>query len=734
MKQTQKRVINQNKTKKNKRIIPKQKLEISAIQSKLNNQRILGQCMANVKPFEREFGQNVHEVSNVQKALLKVIRKKFVPTSVFPNNDFYTYINYEWMKYTQSNNEKNENYIVQFDDFRIVQNKVYHELIDMVKRTIQGTSKSKKEKEIANVYKAGLRLLDDKQARQHLQRYVSYLDEQRSKDDPWTFLGTMNQNEIVSFGLPFVLSLTADEKDSKTFRCHVYSPQFSLVDLQVYFADGKDVSYKANYKRQFLSYVNKLFIAFYGKNHGFRPQDVFDVEFQLLNLFGCQGEKEGSYFRVSTQEAMKKYGFDWATMTRAFGFTTPPPFFIVNNLNYVKCGSDLVKKTFATDNAWRTYYVYIYMRQLARFHPKWRVIVYEFCGRFMRGQAQIFPHELMPVFNLSFSFNTFLTNAYIEEHANPLAIQYVQTLAEDMRLVFKRIIERNRWLQPSTKRSALKKLDNFHFEIGSPPLLREDPLLHYTADDVWENFSKIIAWRSHNVVQSEGQPLVDIPIIDWNLEPFKLTGTQAYVVNAYYTPTKNGIYIPLAYFQKPFVDLDERGIEYNLATVGFTIGHEMSHSLDDTGSQYDEKGNMNNWWTPTDHKIFERKQKDVIREYEEFAKRDGIDFDASMSIGEDLADISGVAICLEYLRDFLEKNKEVIPIRVLSFKMFLVYFAFGFKQKIKKQAIKAQIRTNPHPLDKYRTNVPLSRLEIFRDLYEVKKGDGMYWPNADTIW
>ena len=80
-------------------------------------------------------------------------------------------------------------------------------------------------------------------------------------------------------------------------------------------------------------------------------------------------------------------------------------------------------------------------------------------------------------------------------------------------------------------------------------------------------------------------------------------------MNASYTPSKNAIYIPLGYIQKPFIDLEERGIEYNLAHVGFTLSHEMSHALDDWGSQYDYKGVLNNWWTPKDKAMFKSIQK-----------------------------------------------------------------------------------------------------------------------------
>ena len=97
------------------------------------------------------------------------------------------------------------------------------------------------------------------------------------------------------------------------------------------------------------------------------------------------------------------------------------------------------------------------------------------------------------------------------------------------------------------------------------------------------------------------------------------------------------------------------------------------------------------------------------------------------SIGEDLADISGLAICQEYLRDFQIKNKDILPIQSLSYEAFFTFFAIQSRQKFSKKAIIAQLKTIPHPLDKYRCNVPLSRTKIFRANYDVKKCDKMWW-------
>ena len=242
----------------------------------------------------------------------------------------------------------------------------------------------------------------------------------------------------------------------------------------------------------------------------------------------------------------------------------------------------------------------------------------------------------------------------------------------------------------------------------------------------------LLKWKHKQFVKLEGKNIIDIPEIDW--QNFKLVGTQNYMVNAYYRPTSNSIYVPGAYLQPPFIDLKERGMEYNLVFIGYTIGHELSHSLDDMGSNYDENGNLNNWWTDEDRKKFKLKIKDVVNQYETFAKRDGIKFDAALGVGEDLADISGLSLVEEYLIEFNKSNDLYYRIMKLSLEQFYMQVALQGRQKIYKSAIKAQLKMNPHPLEKYRCNCPLARLELFKTIFNIKKGDGMWWHNNDTIW
>lgn len=686
--------------------------------------------------FSKKYDANMKDPNFNRTRELMKINDEFmrIPKSMKPNNDYYTWVNYIWLNKPQLLT-KNEKYIVQIDDFRMVQHKVYGQLLEIVKEYIQ-QNHNQKAKEIKNVYQSFLKLNTNEQTKKYAFEYVQKIDELRkNKQNLWKLMAFLNKNETISYAAPFSWSLNPDDKQPNILRCFINSPQLSLIDISCYFDDGQKVEYKKSVRSHYFKYLRELFKSAFGENHGYNVHDIFDTEVEIINFMICEKFKNqpNNYNRVTTKEAEDKYDFDWKEFAKELGFDQTPRFFITSNVNYLDCASKGLLENWDNEK-WRTYYVYIYIRQLTRWNKTTNELYYDFFGNFLRGQDADLEREFRPIFALCYCFNTFLTNEYVSRYENKEHIQYVKTLAKDLKTVFTRIIYRNKWLQPITKQHALKKLRYFKFVIGSPKLLREDPLLDYSADDPWGNLVKISLWRFRQAVSLEGKESIDIPVIDWAMNPPKLIGTQAYVVNASYTPNKNSIYIPLGYIQPPFIDLEERGVEYNLAHIGNTLAHEMSHSLDDWGSKYDFDGKLNDWWTKKDKKIFKKIQDDIIKEYEVFALRDGIHFDASLSIGENMADISALGICMEYLQDFQNKNEDIFNIRELSFKAFFVYFAVQQKQKISKRAINAQLHTNPHPLDKYRTNVPLTRSSTFRHFYNVEEGDGMWWHTMNKVW
>jgi putative endopeptidase len=729
--------MSKSKRKQKKNITKKNKTEIMPRLSTTQKQAICKKHATMFKPFEHAPTQKDIKIGeNLQKKTVVELKQAISPSEITPQDNFYGYINYKWLK--ELNLEEQHQYLVQIDDFRIVQDKVFRELLEIAKEYIKN-NKTEKAREMNDVLTSMIKLNSKAQVQSYGKKYVEFIDDlSKNKENLWTLMGYFNTNEIISWGCPFSWSLNPDDKNPGYFCCYVGPPQVSLIDLDVYFDDGVDVEYKANYKKQFFKYIRRMFEFVFGPGHGYNVHDVFDVEYEILMAMGCETVKKQAkdgYNKVTTKEALR-YGFNWPEFASALGFTNTPSYFVTGSLDYLKCGSEMLMQNWDTKK-WKTYWIYIYIRQLIRFNKESDDINFDFNGDFVRGQEKSLlesSKEINGIFGLCFTFNTFLSNEYYDRYENKPAMEYIHNLFHDLKAVFTRIIMRNKWLEPKTKKYALQKFAKFELITGKPKDLREDPLLQYNNDDAWGNLLKVCNWRHRQAVRLEGKQVIDIPAIDWSGTPFKLVGNQCYVVNASYTPAKNSIYIPLGYIQKPFIDLDERGIEYNLAFMGYTLAHEMSHALDDWGSKYDEHGKLSDWWTDKDKAKFKKIQQDVIKQYEVYASYDGIDYDAAHTIGEDIADISGLAICVEYLRDFQEKNKDVLPIKSLSFNAFFIYFAIQYRQHIKKKAMAAQLRTNPHPPDTYRTNVPLSRSPIFRANYNIQKGDKMWWHNTNRVW
>jgi len=703
-------------------------------------------CVSNIyKPFIKELEntelfKNHIKMGNFEKRLIEKIQYPYAPKNISPNNDFYTYINYVWlneMSKKADNFSKNKKYFVQIDDFRLLQDKVYLELIDIVKDYTRNNN-SQKSKLIKNVYQS-LSTLNEKSNKIHINNLINTYNHYTKEKTLWDFLAEINRVEIINWGCPIVWNILPNEKMANKYSNNISQPQLSLYDYLLYLGPlgdetKEELNYKILVKNKYIEYIEEIFEACLGKNHGLKATDVFDVESDMLTAMGCESVKNESkeyYNIVKREEALDKYGFDWDAFTKILGYKKVPEFFICSNLSYLKCICKILQSEWKTDK-WKSYWFYIYLRQIIRFDRKKREIYYNFNKKFLTGQPEMIPLDIFPIFGLSLTFNTFLSEEYIKKFKNEDYLNYANVLGQDLLTVFKRIINKNTWLSDKTKKYALLKLEHIKLILGQPPNMREDPLLDYKADDAWGNMLSLSYWKTSKYIELNNKDIIDIPIIDWNT--FKLTGKQPYIVNAFYTPTENSIYIPLAYLQKPFLDLEDRGVEYNLAHIGGTLAHEMSHSLDEMGSKYDYKGNLHDWWSKEDKIKYKKIIKDITKQYEAFALYDGIKFDASIGIGENMADISGLAICEQYLRDYHMNNSEVVPIVALSFKEFFVYFAVQQRQHVYKNALKAQLKTNPHPLDKYRTNVPLSRLELFRRLFYVKKGDKMYWHTTNKIW
>ena len=292
-------------------------------------------CPIGLKPFEEEFSKKLNPAqlrkssSKSKKEFVKELLSKFAPNSIKPQNDFYDFINYQWLKNVSL--EKQQKYIVQIDDFRLAQDKVYQELDQIILKYFK-THNDKLAKNLKNYYNSVISMNPKPYSKKLAFECVKTVDELIVKNNPWEMLAYFNKDEMIAHNAPFVWNLNPDDKNTKIYRCYISAHQFELADLNVYYDDGTDVAYKKKYREEYKKFIKRVFNILLGKNN-YNPQDVLDVEIDIFNALGCVDVKttdEESYNKVDANEAFTKYGFDWKEFSKHLGFKNTPKFFFTS--------------------------------------------------------------------------------------------------------------------------------------------------------------------------------------------------------------------------------------------------------------------------------------------------------------------------------------------------------------------------------------------------------------------
>ena len=302
-------------------------------------------------------------------------------------------------------------------------------------------------------------------------------------------------------------------------------------------------------------------------------------------------------------------------------------------------------------------------------------------------------------------------------------------MATDLKIIFYNIINDNTWMQPKTRKYALKKINNLKIIIGSYSTFVDDYDINYNDNELWQNLLEFTAMKMNQFITLIGQNVINLLPENWSLIHTHYSESEVYMVNSIYKPNANSIYIPLAYIQEPFINLSGLGFEYNIAYFGFTIAHELSHSLDITGCNYDINGNLYNWWSDSDRKKYKHIQNKINLQYYLFSKNN-----SEMNLSENIADIMGFYMVEKYLIHYYELKQ--LPNVIIKEKLvdFYIFYAYQMKSIITKYAAKRLSKTNMHSLNEHRVNIPLSRSYYFKTIFNIKKEDNMYYPNVEHIF
>lgn len=274
------------------------------------------------------------------------------------------------------------------------------------------------------------------------------------------------------------------------------------------------------------------------------------------------------------------------------------------------------------------------------------------------------------------------------------------------------------WMTKETKEKAIEKLDNMNVKIGYPDCWGDykDLNIRSFSDNgtLVENIVNIYNFQTKRQFSKLGTP---VNKSDWNM--------GACTVNAYYNPLNNEIVFPAAILQYPFYDKNASK-EKNLGGIGAVIGHELTHAFDNIGAQFDENGQLNNWWTENDYKEFTDRSKKVIDFYSNIEVEDGKYVNGALTVGENISDLGGIACVI----DIAEKSEDC------NLKDLFENYAAIWREVSTKEIREYLLNNDPHSPKKVRVNGVLAQFEQFYRVYNIKPGDKMYVEpqNRVGIW
>ena len=290
---------------------------------------------------------------------------------------------------------------------------------------------------------------------------------------------------------------------------------------------------------------------------------------------------------------------------------------------------------------------------------------------------------------------------YFGEEAKKDVVSLVHKIID----TYKLRMHKNTFLQESTKEQAIKKLSTIVVKMGYPDEIREiwSRLVFDEDDSLYESIDKIRAVKKKDMLDRLNKP---VDRTEWVM--------PGHMVNACYNPSSNDITFPAAILQKPFYSLSQ-SVSENLGGIGAVIGHEISHAFDNNGANFDENGNLKNWWLEEDFKAFKELTQDMIEQF------DGIEFhggkvNGELTVSENIADNGGMGVTLEIMHTLDNAN----------FKEYFMNWARVWCIKAKEEYIQLLLANDVHSPSVLRANMSPRNFSEWYEAFDVTDKDQMY--------
>jgi len=339
----------------------------------------------------------------------------------------------------------------------------------------------------------------------------------------------------------------------------------------------------------------------------------------------------------------------------------------------------------------------------------------------LTGQAVKKPRAEQMVQAVDGSLGQALAQLYVKKYFPEDAKKRMAVLVGNLKKAFETRINNLNWMSDSTKAKAKEKLTAFSEKIGYPDKWRDYSKVEVNRNAYFENCLSANQNDYNFSLAKVGQP---VDRTEWLTTPPTVT--------AYNNPPLNEIVFPAGILQSPYFDLYADDA-LNYGGIGMVIGHEITHSFDDQGAQYDKDGNVKNWWTKSDYEKFKARTQQVIDQYNQFTVLDSMHVKGPLTVGENTADIAGVAIAYDAFK-LTDQGKDSTKLDGFTpDQRFFISIARIWRVKTRDEFLRMYVNTNPHSPAMWRVNGPLMNFTPFYKAFNVQPGDKMYKPENERI-
>lgn len=643
----------------------------------------------------------------------KGIALQYMDTTVNPQDDFYSYVNGGWMKENEIPDDRTS-----WGGFQILRKSTDTDVLEILKKAeASGNySKTSDQGKAISVFNSIMDTVSrDVAGVDPIMDKLDLIEEIKSKEE----IQKLIAKHPTGISSPFFgVSAYSDPNDSNTNVAYVGTGSLGLPDRD-YYLDQDDKSKEI--REQYKEHIVKMMAYFGGSKDDatYKAETILKLETQLAEP-RLDKVARRDFRNFNNRYAVEDLGnvaknIDLNAYMSDIGIEKLPDTVLVMEPKYMKALDEMMAKTpldeLKTLMAWST--INDAANQLS---TEIATTNWEFYSKTLSGAKAQRPLDERALAVVNGSIGEAVGKLYVDQKFPPEAKEKAEDMVGNVITAFKNRIENLEWMQDSTKTKAIEKLNKFTVKIGYPDEFEDYSDLEVTPEKTYyENMQAVSMWNYKDNLSKIGEP---VDKTEWGMSP--------QTVNAYFNPLYNEIVFPAAILQPPFYDY-KADAAVNYGGIGAVIGHEISHAFDDSGARFDANGNLKNWWTDEDLDQFTERGNDLAALYSSIEVLDSVYINGKFTLGENIGDLGGVLGAYDGL--MLHYENEEKPGKIDGFtpeQRFFMSWATVWRTKVRDEALRTQVKTDPHSPGQYRAYVPLQNVDAFYEAFNVKQGDSLY--------